>query len=43
MLCVGRYGTPEEVAGLVRFLAMDPAAAYITGQTIVTDGGMSMA
>ena len=27
-----RYGQPEEVAGLVRFLASDPAAAYITGQ-----------
>ncbi len=27
-----RYGTPEEVAGLVRFLATDPASAYITGQ-----------
>jgi NAD(P)-dependent dehydrogenase (short-subunit alcohol dehydrogenase family) len=28
----GRYGQPEEVAGLVKFLATDPAAAYITGQ-----------
>jgi hypothetical protein len=28
----GRYGLPEEVAGLVKFLALDPAAAYITGQ-----------
>ena len=28
----GRYGQPEEVAGLVEFLALDPAASYITGQ-----------
>jgi 3-oxoacyl-[acyl-carrier protein] reductase len=39
---VGRYGQPAEVAGLVRFLALDPAAAYITGQTIALDGGMTM-
>ena len=38
----GRYGQPEEVAGLVRFLALDPAAAYITGQTYPIDGGMVM-
>ncbi|KAL3644451.1 3-oxoacyl-[acyl-carrier-protein] reductase, chloroplastic [Castilleja foliolosa] len=29
---LGRYGQPEEVAGLVEFLALDPAAGYITGQ-----------
>ncbi|CAI9770644.1 unnamed protein product [Fraxinus pennsylvanica] len=28
----GRYGQPEEVAGLVEFLALNPAAGYITGQ-----------
>ncbi|KAG1672515.1 hypothetical protein FOA52_002824 [Chlamydomonas sp. UWO 241] len=39
---LGRYGQPEEVAGLARFLAMDPAAAYITGQVINVDGGMVM-
>ncbi|KIY93625.1 3-oxoacyl-[acyl-carrier protein]reductase [Monoraphidium neglectum] len=39
---LGRYGQPEEVAGLVRFLALDPAAAYITGQTYTIDGGMVM-
>ena len=33
---LNRYGTPAEVAGLVRFLAIDPAAAYITGQARVT-------
>ncbi len=40
---LARYGEPEEVAGVVRFLAADPAAAYITGQTINVDGGMVMA
>ena len=41
-LPAGRYGQPEEVAGLTRFLAMDPAAAYITGQVLHVDGGMVM-
>ncbi|MBV5260659.1 3-oxoacyl-[acyl-carrier-protein] reductase [Synechococcus moorigangaii CMS01] len=39
---LGRYGQPEEIAGMVRFLAADPAAAYITGQTFNVDGGMVM-
>ena len=36
------YGTPDQVAGLVKFLLTDPAAAYITGQVLSIDGGMSM-
>ncbi len=40
---LGRYGQPEEVAGLVQFLAADSAAAYITGQVFNIDGGMVMA
>jgi 3-oxoacyl-[acyl-carrier protein] reductase len=40
---LGRYGQAAEVAGLVRFLAADLAAAYITGQVINIDGGMVMA
>lgn len=40
---LGRMGTPEEVAGAVRFLATDPAAAYITGQVLQVDGGMVIA
>ena len=39
---LGRFGNPEDVAGVVRFLAADPSAAYITGQTIQVDGGMVM-
>jgi 3-oxoacyl-[acyl-carrier protein] reductase len=35
-----RLGRPEEVARVVKFLASDEAG-YITGQTIVIDGGMS--
>lgn len=40
---LGRFGEAAEVAGLVRFLATDPAAAYITGQIMNVDGGMVMA
>ena len=34
----GRYGQPNEVAGLVAFLATDPAASYITGQVLQVCG-----
>lgn len=36
-----RFGKVEEIAGVVRFLASDEAA-YITGQTIVVDGGWTI-
>ncbi len=38
---LGRMGTPEEVARAVAFLASDDAA-FITGQTLSVDGGLSM-
>jgi NAD(P)-dependent dehydrogenase (short-subunit alcohol dehydrogenase family) len=37
---MGRVGQPEEVAGIVSFLASGKAT-YITGQNIMVDGGMS--
>jgi 3-oxoacyl-[acyl-carrier protein] reductase len=39
---LGRMGQPEEVAGIVRVLALEPAAAYMTGQVLQVDGGMVM-
>jgi len=38
---MGRLGTAEDVAGVVRFLA-GPQGAYITGQVLSVDGGMVM-
>jgi len=38
---LARYGTPGEVAAVAAFLC-SPHAGYITGQTIVVDGGMSL-
>jgi NAD(P)-dependent dehydrogenase (short-subunit alcohol dehydrogenase family) len=37
-----RYGTSEEIAATVAFLASD-GAAYITGQNIRVDGGITRA
>lgn len=41
MVPMGRAGKPSEVAALVRFLA-SAASSYMTGQTLVIDGGLSV-
>jgi len=38
----GRFGKPEEVAGLVKYLALDESAAYITGHCMNIDGGIAI-
>jgi len=38
---LGRAGKPEDVSGVVAFLCSD-AAGYVTGQTLVVDGGILM-
>ncbi|MDR1885947.1 MAG: SDR family oxidoreductase, partial [Synergistaceae bacterium] len=38
---VGRYGVPEDVAEAVAYLVSDEAA-YVTGQVLAVDGGMTM-
>jgi 3-oxoacyl-[acyl-carrier protein] reductase len=40
-IALGRPGSPDDVAGVVSFLCSD-AARYVTGQTIVVDGGFLM-
>ncbi|WP_084398422.1 SDR family NAD(P)-dependent oxidoreductase [Henriciella aquimarina] len=37
----GRMGTPQDMAGVVMFLA-SPLASYVTGQTIIADGGLTL-
>ena len=38
---LGRAGTPEEVAAMIAFMA-SPSCAYMTGETILLDGGYAL-
>lgn len=38
---LGRFGSPEDVADAAAFLASD-RARYVTGTTLVVDGGLTM-
>ena len=38
---MGRFATPDEIADAAAFLASD-RARYITGTTLVVDGGLTM-
>jgi 3-oxoacyl-[acyl-carrier protein] reductase len=40
-ISLGRLGTPQDMAGVALFLA-SPLASYITGQTVIVDGGRSL-
>ena len=39
---LGRWGTPEDVAAVIRFL-VSPAAGFLTAQTIAVNGGLKQA
>ncbi|HEY5506986.1 MAG TPA: SDR family oxidoreductase, partial [Coriobacteriia bacterium] len=41
-VAMGRFGSAEDVASAVAFLASDEAA-YVTGQVLAVDGGMTFA
>ncbi len=38
---LGRFGTPSDMAGTALFLA-SPMASYVTGQSLIVDGGLSL-
>ncbi len=41
LIPVRRLGTPDDIANVILFLC-GPGAAYITGQVITVDGGLSL-
>jgi NAD(P)-dependent dehydrogenase (short-subunit alcohol dehydrogenase family) len=39
---LGRLGTPEDIAGMALALVCDRFSAYVTGTTVVVDGGLAL-
>ncbi len=42
MIPMGRWGRPEEIAGVALFLASD-ASSFMTGSVVIVDGGQTLA
>jgi 3-oxoacyl-[acyl-carrier protein] reductase len=42
MIALGRTGTPEDIANMAVALLCDRFSAYVTGTTIVVDGGLAL-
>lgn len=42
MIALGRTGTPEDIAAMAVALLSDRFAAYVTGTTVVVDGGLAL-
>jgi NAD(P)-dependent dehydrogenase (short-subunit alcohol dehydrogenase family) len=38
---LGRLGTPEDIARIIKFLCSEESG-WITGQTLIADGGLSL-
>jgi NAD(P)-dependent dehydrogenase (short-subunit alcohol dehydrogenase family) len=41
-IALGRFGTPEDIAGMALALLADRFSAYVTGTTVVVDGGLAL-
>ena len=42
MIALGRTGTPEDIASMAVALLSDRFSAYVTGTTVVVDGGLAL-
>ena len=42
MIPLGRTGTPEDIAGMALALLSDRFSRYVTGTTVVVDGGLAL-
>ena len=41
-IALGRTGTPDDIAGMALALLADRFSAYVTGTTVVVDGGLAL-